>query len=125
MSYKPIVNPLNIPQQGQGSFPYCAGWVDNVFVSSGVSHADYNLSAALSAMSLSFNNPLTALYVIFSADGGFWFNANAAAATPSGATTNGSSSEYNPTQRYLDPSVSNLSFAATANCNVSLQFFRP
>ena len=122
MSYAPAVKPLNVLQQGAQNFIWTAGWMDNVFASGSGAHADYSLTAARSNMGLPAGE---GLFVIFAADGGFWFNPNSAAALPSGNTTNGASSEYNPTQRYLDSSISNLSFAANANTNISLQFFRP
>lgn len=120
MSYTPSVNPMQVIEQGGHIFTYPAGWVDTIQSSS--THAEYDLSAARTAMGLAAGQPL---FCIFSADGPFWANFNANAAIPSGNTTDGSSSEFSPNQRYLDHTVTKISVISANAQNISMQFYRP
>ncbi len=121
MSYSPVVNAFCNIQQGGVAFPYPAGWTDVIQVPNS-GHVEYDIAAARTVMGLAAGQ---GLFIIFSADAPFWANFFANAAVPSGNTTNGTASEYAPNQRYIDATVTKISFAAPAAANVSLQFYRP
>lgn len=120
MTFTPAVREMQVVEQGGDIFTYPANWVD--VIQSSPTHAEYDLTAARSAMGLQPGQPI---FVVFSADGPFWANFNANAALPSGNTTDGSSSEYCPNQRYLDKSFTKISVISVANQNISMQFYRP
>lgn len=121
MSYTPTVTEINVQQAGGNAFPYPAGWVDTLVLTAG-SAAAYDLTAARTAMGLHAGQPL---FVIFSADGPFWANFHATASIPGSSTTDGTSSEFAPNQRYIDGSVTSISCIAAGAQKVSMQFFRP
>lgn len=117
----PQITSLVAQQQGGLVFTSPSKWIDNVALVEDTEQS-YNLTAARAAMGLVAGQPL---FVIFSADGPFWANFHGAAAIPSGDTTNGSSSEFTPNQRYLDDTVTAIGLIAAANQNVSIQFYIP
>jgi hypothetical protein len=111
---------MNVLQQGGLLFPTVSGWTDVIQTSS--SHVEYDLAAARAAMGLQATE---SLFVIFACDGPFWFNAHGNAAIPSGNTVNGTGSEFSPNQRYIDGSITSLSFVSANAQNLSMQFYRP
>lgn len=120
MSFTPAILPLVVMQEGGNVFPCVAGWIDSVKSTSSV--ATYNVAAARTAMGLAST---AALFVIFAADGPFWANFRNTAVIPTGATADGSASEYSPNQRYLDSTITSISLISPASQLISLQFFRP
>jgi hypothetical protein len=72
------------------------------------------------------NTGLKANYVQFSGSCNFYVNYDAVSAVPSGSdVTNGTSSELNPTVRYLGGNVTNVHLiTAASGCVVTMQFYR-
>lgn len=120
MTYAPFVAPMNIQQQGATNFPYPANWIDSIVASS--SNQAYNVTAARTAMGLAAGE---ALFVVFSATGGFYADFHKAAVVPTGATTDGSSAEYSPSQRYIDSSITSINIISSGTPVVTMQFYRP
>lgn len=121
MAFTPNVTELNVQQQGGVVFPGVSGWND-VVVTTANTAASYNLAAARTAMGLLAGQPL---FVVFSADGPFWANFNAAAAIPATSNTDGRASEFSPNQRYLDGNITAIGLISVAGQKISMQFFRP
>lgn len=120
MTYSPVVKEMQVLAQGGHVFPPAAGWIDNI--QSSATHAEYDVAALRVTLGVSASMPL---FVVFAADGPFWANFNATAAIPSGNTTDGSSSEFSPNQRWLDHTVTKISVISANAQNISMQFYRP
>ncbi len=112
---------MQVLQQGGETFIPTSNWNDAVKLSAG-SHKEYDVTAMRAAANLNAGQPV---FIIFSADGPFWVNFAGNAAIPSGDVTNGSASEFSPNARYIDASVTSISFVSAADQLVSLQVFRP
>lgn len=67
--------------------------------------------------------PAGAAYVLFSANGDFYTNFNAAAAVPAADVTDGTGSEMNPTIRYINGGTS-IGIIAPQNTIVTLAFYK-
>jgi hypothetical protein len=122
MSFTPEMAAMNVLSQGHYAFPWCSQWVDSVQVTGSGNVQTYNVAALRTALGLPAQ---AAFFLIFGSDQPFYFNPYAAAALPSGNTTNGEASTYSPNQRYIDKSITSLSFTAAQLTNISLQFYRP
>ena len=116
------ITPINVMQQGAENFPWVSQWVDNLVLAANTAKS-YNVTAARAAMGLPAG---TALFVSLSADAAYWANlTGGTAAVPSGDIANGTGSEYQPNQRYIDESITSISFISTPGAHVSLAFYRP
>ena len=116
------ISELNVMQQGAENFPWVSQWVDALVLSANTA-ASYNVTAACTAMGLPAG---TALFLSIAADGPYWANfTGGTAAVPGSNITNGTGSEYQPNQRYIDESITAISFISTPGANVSLAFYRP
>ena len=67
--------------------------------------------------------PATANFVVFESECAFYANYDATAVAPAADVTDGSGSEYSPTQRFVT-GVTNISVVASSACNLSVAFFR-
>ena len=81
--------------------------------------ASYTIATLLAACAI--KGPT--VFLVFGADGPFWANFHGVAAIPSGNVTNGTGSEFSPNQRYIDESVTAISFIAAATTNISIQVY--
>lgn len=122
MTIAPIVKEMNVLQQGGHLFDYPSLWNDE-------KHLSANTASAYSVTTMRTNAGLKAgqpVFLVFAADGPFWANFSGnAAAIPSADITDGSGSEFSPAQRYVDATITSISFIAVAGTNVSIQVFRP
>ena len=118
MTYAPIVTPMNVEQQGAENFPVVAGWVDAMHLAANTA-ASYTIATLITNAALKGKN----VFLVFSADGPFWANFHGTAAVPGGNVTNGTASEFSPAQRYVDQTVTAISFIATAPTNISIQVY--
>lgn len=109
-----------VMQQGGLAFPYASNWNDIVQASN--TPVTYDVAALRTAAGLPAGQ---SLFLIFSADAPFWANFYGTAALPSAGVTNGTASEFAPNQRYIDSTVTAISFIAANNANISIQVFRP
>lgn len=117
---KQLIKPMQVIQQGGENFLPASSWVDNIL--SSTTHAEYDLTAARAAMALPAG---AGLFVILAFDGPFWANFYGTAVIPTGAVADGTGSEFSPTTRYLDSTVTSISVVSAANQKGSLIFYRP
>jgi hypothetical protein len=122
MTASPKVVPMNVVAQGGHNFPWTAQWIDNVVIPNNAA-VSYNVTALRAAAGLQAGQ---ALFLIFSADAPFWacFNGGTAA-VPSGNVSDGTGSEFSPTQRYIDETITSISFASANGANLSIEVHRP
>lgn len=67
---------------------------------------------------------LKANYVVFSSTCSFFTNFRGTATVPAADITDGSSSELNPTVRYLAGTITSISIIADSACTVTLMYFK-
>lgn len=115
------IKPMQVIQQGGETFIPVSTWNDALQLSAGT-HKEYDVAAMRVAAGLAVGQ---AVFCIFSCDGPFWTNFAGTAAIPSGDIVNGTASEFAPNARYLDSTVTSISFIAANDQKLSLQLFRP
>lgn len=118
---------MNVVQQGGQTFPTVCNWVDSIALAANTA-ASYNVDTLRTNAGLNTNEPSgtkAPMFIIFSADGPFYANFFATAVIPTTNTTNGSSAEFSPNQRYIDGSITAISFIASATTKITLSIYRP
>lgn len=68
------------------------------------------------------DTPSGANYVLFSANGDFYYKRNGGAVVPSSDVTNGSGPELNPTIRYIGGSTT-ISLISPSSCVITMAFY--
>lgn len=121
MPFTPEVKQLNVVRQGASNFIGVPEWVDVVVLVANT-EAHYDLTALRTAMGPQFAN--TPLFVVFSADTGFWCNCHNTAAIPVASTTNGAAPMQSPNQLLIDGSVTTISLISPNAGIVALSIYR-
>jgi len=114
--YAATIPPIDV-KNNNGSFALRA----STYIDSRVLAANTAETATVPTDSLT---GLKASYVVFSSTCSFFTNFRGTATVPSADITDGSSSELNPTVRYLAGTITSISIIADSACTVTLMYFK-